>query len=385
MPSDDESDESVIDRIIRQSRKIQHDGFGRMGRVFFDFRYPSFDLEKWSVSHIMVWALSDNGALLIRSGFPKIWYPWFGKFTERSFRKTIGEIYWSPIYKEYEYGKIDVELRSELALQEIIEQAIPKYFVSGGDTIKIHEVIDRSVDHELESEDDRIIKHVYLKIVKKDADEIKIETPFEIDGANTILSNKGSYHHTFDDVLHRICRFYKLRKFDELNTVIVDSYKNSRAAQVGYKLFKKIEPVMGINVDDSEAAEQARDLYRVVNDAVLLGFLWAKAEADLSIKPLALAALEAQKNSKEWGKKSGAKRREAAREGWMPVAAEMAKDLRKQDPHISQEDLAFEIRAVWKDEHLKAPGTARLKQYIGELENLELLDRRVPKPKKPKK
>src|SRR5271163_2446778 len=107
--------------------------------------------------------------------------------------------------------------------------------------------------------------------------------------------------------------------------------------------------------------------------------------ARLSIKPLALAALEAQKNSKEWGKKSGAKRREAAREGWMPVAAEMAKDLRKQDPHISQEDLAFEIRAVWKDEHLKAPGTARLKQYIGELENLELLDRRVPKPKKPKK
>jgi len=128
------------------------------------------------------------------------------------------------------------------------------------------------------------------------------------------------------------------------------------------------------------ANETGAHNYDAVNNAALMGYFWAKAEAEFNIKPSARANLEARNSSRQGGKKSGDRRRENARDGWMQVAARMAKDLRNENPHISQEDLAFEIKAVWKDPRTKAPGASRLKQYIGDLEKSNLLDKRRSKP-----
>jgi hypothetical protein len=102
-------------------------------------------------------------------------------------------------------------------------------------------------------------------------------------------------------------------------------------------------------------------------EAALPGYLWAKAEAEIKLKPIATEAIKAKKKSEEAGKKSGDVRRKNAEQRWVKIAKILAIEIRDKQPELSQDDLAFEIGVLWASD-TKQPGSARIEKLIGEIE-----------------
>jgi len=194
MSSLEDTEDLLIGRLIQQTTKIERDGYGVIEGVHFDLRHPSLDMDKWSVVPITMMTLSTNGALLIRfdMDFPKIWFPWFGKFSSRSFRSMIEEIYSSAMYQKLRIKSNDsngkTDLRSDSHLEAAINHAALKYFVKPGDKIQVSRIVDDVIDYKLEDENDQIVQCVFLQIIEKDNTHVEIDTLYKIDSNYAILS-----------------------------------------------------------------------------------------------------------------------------------------------------------------------------------------------------
>ena len=60
---------------------------------------------------------------------------------------------------------------------------------------------------------------------------------------------------------------------------------------------------------------------------------------------------------------------------WQRLALEFAKSIDKTKPGLSQDDLASEIIALWKDANIKCPGHPTMKKFISQCRK----DGRLPK------
>jgi len=112
-----------------------------------------------------------------------------------------------------------------------------------------------------------------------------------------------------------------------------------------------------------------------VDRALFLGYLWAKAENEINLKPLALSAVRMKAGSALGGSKGVETRRKEAEEGWIAIAKKMAIQIRAEKPYWSQDKVAQEISFTWKSE-IQPRGHARLKQLVGEMEKSGELPRR---------
>jgi hypothetical protein len=74
------------------------------------------------------------------------------------------------------------------------------------------------------------------------------------------------------------------------------------------------------------------------------------------------------------GKRSGTVRRENRQ--WVKHAEELAKEIRKERPRLSQADVATEIEARWKLNKIKCPSHPTLVTHIREMEKTSDLPRR---------
>ncbi len=74
------------------------------------------------------------------------------------------------------------------------------------------------------------------------------------------------------------------------------------------------------------------------------------------------------------GKRSGIVRRENRK--WVKHAEELAKEIRKENPRLSQADVATEIEARWKLDKIKCKGHPTLVKHIREMEKFGALPRR---------
>ncbi len=144
----------------------------------------------------------------------------------------------------------------------------------------------------------------FVQIVGKDNTHIEIDTPYKIDSNYAILSSFPDSAGIFEKILRRICHFHELNNFYDIGAVYNDGSKHARSAEIGYNLLKRLGPSMERIYDDSERSEETSSLLYFANKAVLLGFLWAKAEDEKNVKPNALAALEAMKKSKSGGERA---------------------------------------------------------------------------------
>ena len=99
----------------------------------------------------------------------------------------------------------------------------------------------------------------------------------------------------------------------------------------------------------------ASTAWNTADRAVYVGYLWAKAEAELELKPLARSALRVKAGATSGGAKSGAVRRQKRAASWEPIARQMAKDIRAENPTFSQDALATEIDAGWKATTCRRP------------------------------
>jgi hypothetical protein len=68
-------------------------------------------------------------------------------------------------------------------------------------------------------------------------------------------------------------------------------------------------------------------------------------------------ALDLRRTASPRGKKSAENRRIEAEETWRPHALKLAKEVRKNQPAITQGDLAYEIKQRWKLKGIHCPET----------------------------
>ena len=57
------------------------------------------------------------------------------------------------------------------------------------------------------------------------------------------------------------------------------------------------------------------------------------------------------------------------KEAWRKIARPMIEELIAKYPKMSQDDIASEVRAGWKDFKIKAPGHATMKAFVSEIKN----------------
>ncbi len=74
------------------------------------------------------------------------------------------------------------------------------------------------------------------------------------------------------------------------------------------------------------------------------------------------------------GKRSGIVRRENRK--WVKHAEELAKEIRKENPKLSQEDVATDIEARWRLDKIKCKSHPTLVKHIREMEKSGALPRR---------
>jgi hypothetical protein len=87
-------------------------------------------------------------------------------------------------------------------------------------------------------------------------------------------------------------------------------------------------------------------------------------------------------NASEAGKASGAKSREIAQaylDEWVPIVSPILKSTRETHPEFTQDDLAQEAIALWKDGYIKAPPTRKLIALISKMERAGELQKRKRK------
>src|SRR5208283_1599152 len=123
-----------------------------------------------------------------------------------------------------------------------------------------------------------------------------------------------------------------------------------------------------------EYKEKLSELEDVVSMSILLGQFLAKAEAATTVEPLAEFAKQSQQKASESGLKSAEVRRNRE---WRSIANDLVTSIRLKQPHLSQDDVATEIAALWTKDVPKAPGHKTLKKFVSELERAGLIHRAV--------
>jgi hypothetical protein len=144
-----------------------------------------------------------------------------------------------------------------------------------------------------------------------------------------------------------------------------------------YQKFKKKHDDLWYRNSDSfrsKAFDEAFDVVTSINQACLVGYLWARAEASEHMKPLALAALASRSGASRAGQASGARRRARAAETWQALVKKEAVRLRAEKPDISQGTLAIEILFQLGEDCL--PSLPIIIRHISKLEKENELPKR---------
>jgi hypothetical protein len=101
----------------------------------------------------------------------------------------------------------------------------------------------------------------------------------------------------------------------------------------------------------------------MINEACLVGYRWARAEADLRMKPLAEGGLRSRTAAPKGGRKSGVSRRKKAETTWQPRALNWAKEEREAKPTASKEDIV-EAMTGRATKELWLPGDKTLMKFF---------------------
>jgi hypothetical protein len=363
------------------------DGKGSIERVKFDVVHDRFDYKDWAAIAILqdfayLPNESDEGLIYNRK---QLWFPWYGKFDIRRLSDTIEKLSASSLKKRLnDILGSNESFEKRNAIARLKELYVPSVIVEAGDTVTISRVCDLVIGDEFLHEHDRINKAVYLSVIRHDGTEVKLETPYVIAGLRSILPLGQDTDNALGAVIFRIVQALGLKEPSQLDSVVPKEEKLRIAVELANKLFEITLPAWhdpdSKSTYSDDEVDYAEEALEIVNDAVVLGFLWGKIEADVAMRPLAESEQVRKKKSQEGGIKSAITRREKAKNNWMDEVRLLANEVRQKSPDISQERLALDLQAEWIGKN-KLPGQTRLKQYIAELERSSFLPKRMPKIK----
>jgi hypothetical protein len=135
---------------------------------------------------------------------------------------------------------------------------------------------------------------------------------------------------------------------------------------IGTKYRDELDKAYFIGLGTSD--DSASRTLSAIEHYLSLGYHWANAEAEARMKPLAISALRVKAGATSGGSKSGAVRRQKRAASWEPIARQMAKDIRADNPTFSQDDVAKEIDFTWQVKTCDPPGHSTLKGLVSRME-----------------
>lgn len=305
-------------RIYALIRIFQQDRHGIVEGVEFDLRHDMLNPSEWRPDNVLG---LDPG--MYQSSDPFLWFHWFGQFENGNGRE-------------------------------------PDAFLRQGDKIIIDDVDRYNTSHRLDRIQNGEIRVAYLTVIQSDKKTYTISKPLIFINKLSIFKNNNTF-----DVISNM-----LLEFTQSGRPIGSAYAYKSIA-LHYSIEERTRETREVARDitsNDEKHTQARRDFELLNDAVRLGYFWAKIEAELDLLPHAEKALKQPGFGAAGGFKSGEARREKSASTWEPHARELAKEIRKQQPHLSQDNLAMEIALQWKNADHHEPGPKTIKKLIAKME-----------------
>lgn len=326
--------------LFRAAIEIEETGAGNVGGVTVDLRHPDLPVSEWRHPWLRLAICSDGQPF--RSFEPTLLFPWQRKFD------------WAKGGKPW---------------------AKPDALIDEGDILRVSDVdIDRFPDSDFDHIHDAEARFVRLAIHRKSGEKITLEKPLLFVGTTSFrLLN---FRDEFDSLGLRICGYFGVRTLDDVSASL-----KGNAAEAAQRMKNALLCVTTprevarrwLSGKEPELLEAHRT-WVAIDDAMMAGYYWAKAEAELNLKPLAVATLDRKQNARKAGRDSGKARRQKAAAEWQDRALDLAKAERVKEPALSQNKLAERI-AVVPD----VPGYDTIKAFLSACERSGAL----AKPKRP--
>jgi hypothetical protein len=227
-----------------------------------------------------------------------------------------------------------------------------KFTVVSGDRISINRIDVIPVEERLRGCNlER--RHIFLAIKRKNEQIIEIDVPIIAIPKNEILE-KNSIGNYYIAVRKRIESYFNIASVAKLaDSQLTDSYSDRalRKLQLLLKIhgvdgLEGINNAKGITVPSSLPPDEIHDgtnIWFTINDAVALGYLWAKSEDERSWAPFGESSAAQQTHA---GLASGVSRSSDA-EAWKQVFAELIKEMLDGSGKITKVKI---IASVVKDE-----------------------------------
>ena len=346
---DDRDVDQALSDWVREISDVYVNRSGTVGGIVFDLRHELLPKNEWTMPNFAV----SPSVVRDDPDQPKLWFPWFGPAEVGSSWPTSRK---SRIVSTAEFGELDhdEELNTPSPKIEII--------LRDGDKIFIEKVVLQTTDHVLEHQHDCEIRCAYLVIQRHDGTTIRPTIPLTFRGRNALL-NANYPMNVLSRLELRINEY-----FEKENSIMGNkpTVKNSYATRALLEL-REIRAMLENSI--------FYNAFNFVDQALFLGYLWAKAETEANLKPLAIAGVEAKRGRKKGGIASVKVRRKKAEEGWIAIAKNKAKAIRVANPRYSQDKVAVDIAALWTSK-IEPPGHPRLKQLVSEMERSGELPKR---------
>ena len=376
---------------------------GSVDGIFFDLRLSKIDPAEWEI-FCPYWG--DTGSVPSRTGVaPFIWCPWHGEFDAEKLAldvadecKSLNEYnsMFHPLPREAYFGLTDVEYLELLSIEQK-EWESRKLEPAGRDWIA-SEIVNRTPDAILRIGDrvliaraemsldedeflpvpDSAVINIFVKIAFTDGSIEELVNPIVMTHSAKITNRFG--RRPFYSIMRRVRLHYSLetlsRKLVDATTrksLVADSALNCAS-----RLFETSLPkIERLGKSAGTSGKIARKYIEALDDACMLGYNWARAEAELNMKPLAELGSKSKAGARIGGAKSGESRRKTSEETWKPLAVKLAKNARKNDPYLSTERVIKSIQDAWSLAPSLLPAHSTLRDFISILEGDGLLPRKL--------
>ena len=220
--------------------------------------------------------------------------------------------------------------------------------------------------------------HLFVRITNETGLYKVLNTPITMRGATTITyrhGNKGIY-----SILARVRNHHGLTKIDRTSAGEVSDNYNKKGYEYS-ALYKSVfisERFLPLSWKLRQSNNPGRErigmeFLEAMDDACMLGYTWAYAEAERSMRPLAAAALASRAGAARAGQASGVRRRAKAAGTWQLLIKKEAEKIRSTEPRLSQAKLAEEIKFKFDD---KVPSHPVIVRHIAKLERENELPKR---------
>jgi hypothetical protein len=362
-----------------RAKVFKVDRFGTIDGVDIDLLHKLLDPREWDPP---LWLDSAYPPL----DHPYIWFPWFGHFNpealrRRALQRATNEYKIVPektrtSYEEIDAARLDTQKRIDENAEKYIQANTPECVVRDGDKIRVDRVERKHAGTELDHPDDHEIRLAYLRVQRPDGTVDKLNTPIVYQRQTKLPSHDGAKSY-FEKISSRILKHFGINNLKEIRLVEKDDSLAYQALRKAYlvEVATDTDPEHAVVIGRAGTDEEhdGSDPWNTIEDAVMMGYLWGRAEQDRKLMSLAEEMVKNREALSRAGK-LGSKTRSLKQHAWQRVARHIVEDLVAKNPALNQTDVIRKIdTGKWQAAQLalnsKAAmvGDASLKAFVSSI------------------